>query len=153
MLAETDLRVRGCDYGWCVFQAETALCGGEVAPNEAGRSPSVCAKCSNFAADDRHVGYWQDRRRRNLALWDRASPLARAVLAAAVMAAPLAVAARLLGHTHSHVAVLGGAVAACLVAGGSYVGVQLLLRAPEASWLLGALLRRPAPALGTEVGR
>ena len=80
VLAETDLRIRGCDYGWCVFQAETALCGGEVAPNEAGRSPSVCAKCSNFAVDDRHIAYWQDRRRRNLALWDRAGPLARAVL-------------------------------------------------------------------------
>ncbi len=84
ILAETDLRIRGCDYGWCVFQAETALCGGEVAPNEAGRSPSVCAKCANLAVDDRHVPYWQDRRRRNLALWDRASPLAQAVLAEAV---------------------------------------------------------------------
>ena len=84
ILAETDLRIRGCDYGWCVFQAETALCGGEVAPNEAGRSPSVCAGCSNLAVDDRHVPYWQDRRRRNLELWDRASPLARAVLAEAV---------------------------------------------------------------------
>ncbi len=84
ILAETDLRIRGCDYGWCVFQAETALCGGEVAPNEAGRSPSVCAKCANLAVNDRHVPYWQDRRRRNLALWDRASPLAQAVLAEAV---------------------------------------------------------------------
>ncbi len=84
VLAETDLRIRGCDYGWCVFQAEVALCGGEVAPNEAGRSPSVCAKCSNLAVDDRHVPYWQDRRRKNLALWDQASPLARAVLAEAV---------------------------------------------------------------------
>ncbi len=84
VLAETDLRIRGCDYGWCVFQAEVALCGGEVAPNEAGRSPSVCAKCVNLAVDDRHVPYWQDRRRRNLELWDRASPLARATLAEAV---------------------------------------------------------------------
>jgi len=84
VLAETDLHIRGCDYGWCVFQAEVALCGGEVAPNEAGRSPSVCAKCANLAVDDRHVPYWQDRRRKNLALRDRASPLARAVLAEAV---------------------------------------------------------------------
>ena len=84
VLAETDLRIRGCDYGWCVFQPEVALCGGQVAPNEAGRSPSVCVKCANLAVDDRHIPYWQDRRRRNLALWDRASPLARAVLAEAV---------------------------------------------------------------------
>jgi hypothetical protein len=84
---------------------------------------------------------------------ERLAPaLARAVLAAAVMAAPLAVATPLLGHTHGHVAVLGGAVAACLVAGASYLGVQRLLRAPEASWLIGALLRRPTTALGTEVG-
>jgi len=82
ILAETDLRIRGCDYGWCVFQAETALCGGEVAPNEAGRGPSVCAKCANLAVDDRHVPYWQDRRRRNQALSEQAaSPLVRAVLA------------------------------------------------------------------------
>ena len=84
VLAETDLRIRGCDYGWCVFRAEVALCGGKVAPNEAGRSPSACAKCSNLAVDDRHVPYWQDRRRKNLALWDQASLLARAVLAEAV---------------------------------------------------------------------
>ena len=81
VLAETDLRIRGCDYGWCVFQAETARCGGEVAPNEARRGPSVCADCSNFAVDDRHVPYWQDRRRRNRALTDQAAgPLVRAVL-------------------------------------------------------------------------
>lgn len=85
VLAETDLRIRGCDYGWCVFQAETARCGGEVAPNEARRGPSVCADCSNFAVDDRHVPYWQDRRRRNQALTDQAAgPLVRAVLDEAV---------------------------------------------------------------------
>jgi len=85
VLAETDLRVRGCDYGWCVFQAETAKCGGERAPNEARRGPSVCASCSNFTVDDRHVPYWQDRRRRNQELMDQAEgPLIRAVLAEAV---------------------------------------------------------------------
>ena len=85
VLAETDLRIRGCDYGWCVFQAETALCGGEVAPNEARREPAVCAKCANFTVDDRHVPYWQDRRRRNQALLDQAAePLVRAVLDEAV---------------------------------------------------------------------
>ncbi len=81
VLAETDLRIRGCDYGWCVFQAEVALCGGERAPNEARRGPAVCAKCSNFAVDARHVSYWQDRRQRNRALLDQAAgPLVRAVL-------------------------------------------------------------------------
>jgi len=85
VLAETDLRIRGCDYGWCVFQAETAQCGGEVAPNEARRGPAVCAGCANFTVDDRHVPYWQDRRRRNQALLNQAEgPLVRAVLDEAV---------------------------------------------------------------------
>ena len=84
VLAETDLRIHGCDYGWCVFQAELARCGGETAPNEAIRSPSVCVRCPNFTADGRHIEYWRDRRQRNVALWDRASPLTRATLAKAI---------------------------------------------------------------------
>lgn len=85
VLTETDLRVRGCDYGWCVFQAETARCGGERAPNEARRGPPVCAGCANFTVDDRHVPYWQDRRRRNRELMNQAEGLlVRAVLAEAV---------------------------------------------------------------------
>ncbi|GBQ81700.1 phage integrase family protein [Asaia bogorensis NBRC 16594] len=81
VLAETDLRIRGCDYGWCVFQSEVALCDGSVAPNEARRGSSVCVKCSNFAVDKRHVLYWEDRRRRNETLLDRVtSPLVRATL-------------------------------------------------------------------------
>ena len=85
VLDETDLRIRGCDYGWCVFQAETALCGGERAPNEVRRAPAVCAGCANFTVDDRHVPYWQDRRRRNQELLGQAEkPLVRAVLDEAV---------------------------------------------------------------------
>lgn len=78
--------------------------------------------------------------------------LARALVAAAVMALPLLVAARLLAHVEGQVAALGGAVLACLVAGACYLGVQRLLRAPETAWLLGAVLRRPTPALGTDGG-
>jgi len=80
VLAETDLRIHACDYGWCVFQPETARCGGEAAPSEAGRSPAVCLDCVNFVVDDRHIRYWEDRRGRNLALRVDASPLVRAVL-------------------------------------------------------------------------
>jgi hypothetical protein len=80
VLAETDLRVHACDYGWCVFQAETARCGGIAAPNEAARNPSTCLGCVNFVVDARHRGYWQDRRERNEALLERASAPARAVL-------------------------------------------------------------------------
>ncbi|WP_240502342.1 hypothetical protein [Sphingomonas panacis] len=81
VLAETDLHIRGCDYGWCVFQPEVAVCGGEIAPNEALRSPSACSSCPNLVVEPRHAGYWQERRTRNQALWERASPLARASLA------------------------------------------------------------------------
>ena len=86
LIEETALRVHGCDYGWCVYQAETALCGGEMAPNEARRGPAVCAKCSNFTVDDPHVPYWQDRRERNQDLFDQAADylLIQAVAAEAV---------------------------------------------------------------------
>ena len=84
VLAETDLSVHACDYGWCVFQAETARCGGIARPSDAGRSPSTCLSCTNFVVDERHRGYWQDRRQRNETLLDQASPLTRAVLGEAM---------------------------------------------------------------------
>jgi hypothetical protein len=84
VLAETDLRVHACDYGWCVFQAETARCGGVAAPSEAARSPSTCLSCVNFVVDERHRGYWQDRREGNEALLERASAPTRAVLDKAI---------------------------------------------------------------------
>ena len=84
VLAETDLRVHACDYGWCVFQPETARCGGIAAPSEATRCPSTCLGCVNFVVDERHRGYWQDRRERNEALLDEASAPTRAVLDQAI---------------------------------------------------------------------
>jgi integrase len=84
VLAETDLRIHACDYGWCVFQAETARCGGTAAPSEAARSPSTCLGCVNFVVDERHRGYWQDRRERNEALLERASAPTRAVVDKAI---------------------------------------------------------------------
>ena len=84
VLKETDLRIHACEYGWCVFQPETARCGGEVAPDEAGRSPAVCLTCANMVVEERHAPYWRDRRSRNLALMPDAAPLTRAVLAEAI---------------------------------------------------------------------
>ena len=78
--------------------------------------------------------------------------LVRALAGAVVMAVPLGVAARLLAHTHGHVAALGGAVGACVVGGACYLGVERLLRAPETTWLVGGVLRRGNPALGSEGG-
>lgn len=84
VLAETDLRVHACDYGWCVFQAEMARCGGVTGPSEAARNPSTCLGCANFVVDERHRNYWQDRLRRNETLLDKASALSRAVLDKAI---------------------------------------------------------------------
>jgi hypothetical protein len=82
VLSETDLRVHSCDYRWCVFQPETARCGGITAPSEAARSPSTCLGCANFIVDARHRDYW--RRMRNEALLENASAPTRAVLDQAI---------------------------------------------------------------------
>ncbi|MCC6789921.1 MAG: hypothetical protein IT547_19000 [Hyphomonadaceae bacterium] len=84
ILSETDLSVHACEYGWCVFQAETARCGGEVAPSPAGRAPSVCLSCVNFAVDARHRDFWVERRRRNADLMAGASALTQAALQEAI---------------------------------------------------------------------
>jgi integrase len=84
VLRDTDLRIYACDYGWCMFQPETARCGGEAAPSEAGRSPAVCLGCANMVIDARHAPYWRDRRERNAALIPGARPLTAAVLTEAV---------------------------------------------------------------------
>lgn len=84
ILMETDLRVHACDYGWCVFQQETARCGGESAPSEAGRAPAVCLSCANMVVEERHADYWRDRRARNAALLPEAGPMTAAVLAEAI---------------------------------------------------------------------
>src|SRR5262249_58749860 len=62
VLAETDLRVHACDYGWCVFQPETARCGGNAAPSQATPCPSTCLGCAHFALDARPPRHWPERR-------------------------------------------------------------------------------------------
>jgi hypothetical protein len=84
VMEETDLRVHACDYGWCVFQPETARCQGQLAPNDASRSPAVCLSCANMVVDERHVPFWRDRRSRNAALLPAASLLTRTVLLEAI---------------------------------------------------------------------
>jgi hypothetical protein len=84
ILAETDIRVHACDYGWCVFQTETARCGGVTGPSEAARCPSTCLDCANFVVDERHRDDWQERRQRNETLLDTASAPTRAVLDKAI---------------------------------------------------------------------
>jgi putative peptidoglycan lipid II flippase len=76
----------------------------------------------------------------------------RIMLAAAAMAAPLWIGARLLAGVEDQVAALAGAAAACVAGGATYLGVQALLRAPETAWLLGALTRRRQPGSETAGG-
>jgi hypothetical protein len=69
LMAETDLRLGVCDWGYCVYRSETSAClGGEKGPNPALRTQSVCASCANFAVTDKHRPVWVERRAQNLGL-------------------------------------------------------------------------------------
>ncbi|WP_274284056.1 murein biosynthesis integral membrane protein MurJ [Actinomycetospora lutea] len=75
-------------------------------------------------------------------------PALRTAAAAVVMAVPLGLAAwvmsggALFSGPGGRFIALAGAVVACLVGGAVYLLAQWLLRAPEATWLLGALRGR-----------
>lgn len=74
VLEDTDMRLGVCDWGYCVYRQESSACqGNEKAPNEALRTESVCASCSNFALTDEHAPYWRNRRDRNQKLLENPS--------------------------------------------------------------------------------
>ncbi|WP_084004262.1 site-specific integrase [Cupriavidus pauculus] len=51
-----------CDWGYCVYAPDVSKCRGTaIGPNEAGRSPTVCASCSNFAVSEKHLPWWSSR--------------------------------------------------------------------------------------------
>lgn len=61
-LIEEGLVLAPCDWGFCVYVKDLSKCGGtDLAPNDAGRSPSICASCSNFAVTDAHLPWWERR--------------------------------------------------------------------------------------------
>ncbi|AME27438.1 integrase (plasmid) [Burkholderia sp. PAMC 26561] len=69
LMAETDLHLGVCDWGYCVYRSETASClGGEKGPNPALRTQSVCASCVNFAVTQKHRSVWEERRAHNVSL-------------------------------------------------------------------------------------
>jgi hypothetical protein len=71
LIAESDMRLGVCDWGYCVYRRETSAClGGEKGPNPVLRSESTCANCPNFAISERHRPIWETRKRRNLQLLD-----------------------------------------------------------------------------------
>ena len=69
LIEESGMRLGVCDWGYCVYRAESAACmGDERGPNPVWRTESVCMSCANFAVTERHRPVWQARLDRNLAL-------------------------------------------------------------------------------------
>jgi integrase len=69
VLAESDMRLGVCDWGYCLYRRESSAClGDDRGPNPALRTESTCIACANFAVTDRHRPVWEARRRRNLDL-------------------------------------------------------------------------------------
>lgn len=72
LMAETDLRLGVCDWGYCVYRPETSACfGGEAGPNPVLRTETTCSTCANFAVTPRHRSVWEARRARNLTLLEQ----------------------------------------------------------------------------------
>ncbi|MGY0794093.1 hypothetical protein ACW7BJ_32465 [Azospirillum argentinense] len=72
LMAETDLRLGVCDWGYCVYRSETSACfGGEAGPNPVLRTETTCSTCANFAVSPRHRPVWEVRRTRNLKLLEQ----------------------------------------------------------------------------------
>lgn len=69
LIEDSGMRLGVCDWGYCVYRAETAACmGDERGPNPLWRTESTCMSCANFAVTERHRPVWQARLDRNLAL-------------------------------------------------------------------------------------
>lgn len=58
VLEETDLVILPHEYGYCVYRAELARCGGTWA--RVGLS--TCIACTNFAVAPAHTPFWERRR-------------------------------------------------------------------------------------------
>jgi integrase len=72
LMAETDLRLGVCDWGYCVYRPETSAClGNEKGPNPVLRPESVCASCANFSVTTKHRPVWEARRARNVELLEQ----------------------------------------------------------------------------------
>jgi integrase len=72
LMAETDLRLGVCDWGYCVYRPETSACfGGNAGPNPVLRTETTCSTCANFAVTARHRPVWEARRARNVKLLDQ----------------------------------------------------------------------------------
>jgi len=72
ILAETDMRLGVCDWGYCLYRRESSAClGSESEPNPVLRTQSTCSTCANFAVTDKHRPVWEARLQRNRDLLSR----------------------------------------------------------------------------------
>ncbi len=88
LMQETDLRLGVCDWGYCVYRAETSAClGGDKGPNPALRTESTCLSCANFAVTAKHRPVWEVRRVRNAKLLEETAldPTSRALAKARIV--------------------------------------------------------------------
>jgi hypothetical protein len=81
VLEETDLVILPHEYGYCVYRAEVARCGGVWA--RVGLS--TCNGCANFAVAPVHTPFWERRREDGKALLADLNTLAGRETAAAAV--------------------------------------------------------------------
>ncbi|MDE2599078.1 MAG: tyrosine-type recombinase/integrase [Rhodocyclaceae bacterium] len=64
-LIEQGANLSPCDWGYCLYAADTSACRGDASgPSLERRSPSVCRSCKNFAVTEKHRRWWEERHRR-----------------------------------------------------------------------------------------
>jgi integrase len=72
ILAETDMRLGVCDWGYCLYRQESSAClGSGREPNPVLRTQSTCINCANFVVTEKHRPIWSGRLSRNLGLLER----------------------------------------------------------------------------------
>lgn len=78
ILEESQAGIYAAPYGYCVFQLDTALCGGDGSK----RGIPTCLKCSNFVVTPDQRPYWEAQRDENSALLAlaKSEPVVRAVI-------------------------------------------------------------------------
>jgi hypothetical protein len=69
LVADDNVRVWSCDWGWCFFRSETARChalAGSIDmradhPHFGKRAPGICCNCANLVVLDEHGEFWRRR--------------------------------------------------------------------------------------------